>query len=156
MKKDSTMTIGCDLGDKTSEIAVLDELGELIERGKVKTSMPAFQKAFSKRPSSTIVIEVGTHSRWVSELLGKLGHDVIVANARQVHLIFAGKSKSDAADAEILARLGRVDPKLLAPIQHRGVDRQYDLAIIRARDVAVRSRTQLLTFSMAKGSILRP
>ena len=36
-------------------------------------------------------------------------------------------------DAEQLARLTRVDPKLLAPIRHRGAEAPAELAVIRGR-----------------------
>ena len=42
------------------------------------------------------------------------------------------------------ARLGRFDPELLAPIRHRSEQSQHDLAVVRARDALVRSRTLLI------------
>jgi transposase len=52
--------------------------------------------------------------------------------------------KNDRMDAEQLARLARVDPKLLSPIQHRGPEAQADLAVIRARMTLVDARTELI------------
>jgi transposase len=52
--------------------------------------------------------------------------------------------KNDRMDAEQLARLARVDPKLLSPIQHRGPEAQGDLAVIRARAALVDARTELI------------
>jgi transposase len=69
---------------------------------------------------------------------------VIVANPRRVRLISANDSKNDSVDAELLARLGRVDPKLLSPITHRGQEAQKDLVLLRNRDGFVRARTQLI------------
>jgi len=80
----------------------------------------------------------------VAALLGELGHRTIVANPRRVQLIAKGKSKSDRVDAELLARLGRVDPQLLSPIQHRGTQAQLDLALVRGRAVLVETRTKLI------------
>jgi transposase len=80
----------------------------------------------------------------VSELLRELGHRVTVANPRRVQLISESDSKSDRTDAELLARLGRADVKLLAPVEHRGRSAQTDLAVAKARDVLVRSRTKLV------------
>ena len=73
-----------------------------------------------------------------------LGHEVIVANPRRTRLIGASSNKSDRLDAETLARLARVDPKMLFPIQHRGETAQADLAVIRARAGMVESRTALI------------
>jgi transposase len=91
-----------------------------------------------------IAIEVGTHSPWVSRILEECGHEVLVANARKVRLIYANKRKSDKLDAENLARLARLDPKLLYPLKHRGEDFQAHLALIRSREALVGSRTQLI------------
>jgi transposase len=87
---------------------------------------------------------VGTHSPWVSRLLEECGHEVLVANARKVRLIYGKGRKTDKLDAESLARLARVDPKLLYPLKHRGEDSQAHLALIRSREALVGSRTQLI------------
>jgi len=81
-----------------------------------------------------VALEVGTHSRWVQQELSALGHEVIVANARQVRLIHQGRSKSDKLDAEKLARLARVDVRLLSPVRHRSEQTQAELAVLRSRD----------------------
>jgi transposase len=80
----------------------------------------------------------------VSRLLADCGHEVLVANPRKLALITQNDSKDDPVDAELLARLGRVDPQLLSPIEHRGAQAQADLAVIRARDAVVAARTQLV------------
>jgi transposase len=80
----------------------------------------------------------------VSRLVTRLGHEAVVANPRRVRLIAANDSKCDRLDAELLARLGRLDPNLLAPIVHRGLQAQRDLVLLRARDGLVRARTQLI------------
>jgi transposase len=80
----------------------------------------------------------------VSRLLKQFGHEVIVANARQVKLISASSRKDDRLDAQTLARLARVDPNLLRPIQHRGEKAQMDLMVIRVRAGLMEARTQLV------------
>ena len=91
-----------------------------------------------------IAIEVGTHSPWASRVLEECGHEVLVANARKLRLIYANKRKTDEIDAENLARLARLDPKLLYPLKHRGEDSQAHMAIIRSRQALVGCRTQLV------------
>jgi transposase len=142
MKKSITSTIGCDLGDKESEIFVL-HADETVERARVKTTKGSLRKFFQRAPTH-VVIEVGGHSRWVSELLGELGHRVTVANPRRVRLIAESDSKTDRTDAELLARLGRADVALLSPVRHRGRQAQAELAAVKARDVLVASRTRLV------------
>lgn len=146
MGKSNRVFVGCDLGDKQSDYCVLDSRGRVVEEGRVQTKPAAFSKKFKELPPSRFVIEVGTHSRWVAELLPKHGHEVIVANARQVKLIWKRSSKTDRSDAQWLARLGRADLTLLAPVHHRSRAAQRDLAVLKARDILIRSRTQLVNF----------
>lgn len=143
MAEGITETIGCDLGDKRSELCILLFDGTVQRPEPLKTTRKDFTKFFA-RPRAHVVIEVGTHSRWVSELLRKLGHQVTVANPRRVKLIWQAKCKTDARDAELLARLGRADPQLLSPIEHRGSEAQADLAVVKSRDLLVRTRTKLI------------
>ena len=90
-----------------------------------------------------MALEIGTHAPWISRLLSELGHEVIVANARQVRLIGESRKKDDRLDAQTLARLARIDPELLCPVKHRSAQAQADLAVIRARAGLVRARTGL-------------
>ncbi len=140
----STITIGLDVGDRWSEVCVLDAGGTVRSTRRVRTTAPALEQWFGAQPGSRVVLEVGTHSPWVSRLLTSLGHEVLVANAYQLRLIYASPRKSDRVDAETLARLGRLDPALLKPIRHRGAQAQADLAQLRARDCLVRARAQLI------------
>jgi transposase len=141
------MTAGLDLGDKYSYLCLIDTVsGEVIEEGRLRTTSEALRRRFSseQRPLR-IAIEAGTHSPWVSRLLEQeCGHEVLVANARKLRLIYANKRKTDEIDAENLARLARMDPKLLYPLKHRGEEGQAHLAIIRSRQALVSCRTQLV------------
>lgn len=144
MAEHLTETAGVDLGDKYSDVCVLDEDGEVVERARVRTTQAGVERFFLRSEPMLVVMEVGTHSPWVSRLVEELGHTVLVANPRRVRLIAESQHKRDAADAELLARLGRVDPKLLSPIEHRSSAAQSDLAMIRSRAAMVRARTTLV------------
>jgi transposase len=139
-----TLTIGLDLGDRNSWYCVLDEAGHIQEEQRVRTTVKAMQEVFGAMPRSRIALETGTHSPWISRLLRQWGHEVIVANARKVRLIGESRKKDDRLDAQALARLARVDPKLLCPVKHRSAQAQADLTVIRARAGLVRSRTSLV------------
>jgi transposase len=110
----------------------------------VRTTPAGMRAFFTSRAPAHVVLEVGAHSRWVSQLLTALGHRVTVANARRVKLISESYSKDDPHDSELLGRLGRVDVELLAPIQHRKPQAQADLATAKARDTLVATRTKLV------------
>src|SRR5215216_1677684 len=140
------MTAGLDLGDKYTYLCLIDtENGEVIEEGRLRTTPQALRRRFdSEQEQLKIAIKVGTHSPWVSRLLKECGHEVLVANARKIRLIYGSGRKSDKLDAQKLARLARLDPELLYPIEHRGEDSQAHLALIHSREALVRSRTQLI------------
>lgn len=133
-------TIGIDLGDRYSHGCRVDRWGDVAERFRFPTTRAGLAQAFEGRAPARVVLEVGTHSPWLSRDLKDLGHEVIVANAREVQSITRSDRKNDAADAEQLARLGRVDPKLLRPIDHRSEDTQRDRALLAVRDRLVRMR----------------
>jgi transposase len=138
------LTVGLDLGDRNSWYCVLDETGRIVMEQKVSTTPKALQVALGGMPSSRIALETGTHSPWVSRLLSKLGHEVIVAHARNVRLIGESRRKDDRLDAQTQARLARIDPELLSPVKHRSAKAQADLTVIRARAGLVRARTALV------------
>jgi transposase len=144
-KEHPHMTAGLDIGDKYSYLCLIDTVsGEVMQEGRLRTSPEAFRRRFASEPLLRIAIEAGTHSPWASRVLEECGHEVLVANARKLRLIYANKQKTDEVDAENLARLARVDPKLLYPIEHRGEESQAHMALIRSRQALVGCRTQLV------------
>lgn len=144
MSKYSTV-IGIDLGDKFNLFHVVSqEDGELLEDGRVKCTEDGMRAFFAQREPALVAIEAGTHSPWVSRLAEEAGHEVIVANPRKVRAIYDNERKCDKIDAEMLARIARMDPELLKPVKHRGKKAQADLAVLRTRDAAVATRTKLI------------
>jgi transposase len=78
------LTIGLDLGDRWSWYCVLDEAGEVVLEQRVASTPKAMKEVFGGMPRSRLALETGTHSPWVSRVLSELGHEVIVAHARNV------------------------------------------------------------------------
>lgn len=136
--------VGLDVGDRHTHYCVLDLDGAVVAEGVAATREPSLRLQFEGKPRLRIALEVGTHSPWVSRLLMALGHEVLVANPRKVRLISENDSKRDRADARLLARLAQVGPVLLSPIHHRSAKVQTDLAVVRAREVAVQTRTKIV------------
>ena len=143
-KQDGRLTIGLDVGDRSSFYCVLDEAGDVLLEQKVSTTPKAIREIFGAMPRSRIALETRTHSPWMSRLLSELGHETIVAHARNVRLIGESRRKDDRFDAMTLARLVRIDPQLLCPVKHRSAEAQADLTVIRARAALVRARTMLV------------
>lgn len=146
-------TIGLDVGERWSVVCVVSGEGAVVDRFRVATQAVQLSRRLSGVPAR-VVLEVGTHSPWISRLLEGLGHEVLVANARRMRRVGQGEYKSDEIDAELLARVGRLDPNLLRPIEHRGEQAQRDRMLIQSRDVLVRTRTQLITTVRGLGKAL--
>lgn len=144
MRDRNAAFVGCDIGDKFTELCVVDQTGAVIEARQVRTTKPALVHAIQKHRPARVVIEAGTHSRWVEEALSAAGHEVVVANPRQIQLIWKRKKKTDRSDANLLARLARIDVELLAPVHQRSRKAQVDLAVLRSRDLLVAVRTRLV------------
>jgi transposase len=136
--------VGLDISDKQGTFVVLGEDGRVVEEGKVAMTPTGLARCFGERESCRIALETGTHSPWSSRSLTTLGHEVIVANARQLPLIFRNNRKNDRLDALSLAKLARLDPELLHPIRHRSAQAQEDLAVLHSRDALVTSRSALI------------
>lgn len=144
MQAQAKVVIGLDVGDRYTYVAVVDEVGDLIEESRIRTTEEAIRRRFEAEAPARVALEVGTHSPWMSRQLEHVGHEVLVANARRLRFIYDSDNKSDRTDAEALARVARLDPKLLSPIRHRGREAQQHLAVVRARDVVVGARTALI------------
>lgn len=114
MDQSTSITAGLDLRDRYGQLCLIDaESGEVIEEGRLSTNPKALKRRFSgSEPMRVAAIEAGTHSPWVSRLLKRCGHEVLVANARKLRLIYGEGHKNDRLDAENLARLARLDPRL--------------------------------------------
>src|SRR5215212_2717767 len=139
------ITIGFDLGDRKSRTCEVDARGQVGREDVVATTPEGIAAYFGGRERCRVVIEVGTHSPWISRQLEALGHEVVVANPAALYGGRARRKKrNDRMDAEFLGRQGRADVKLLYPVQHRGVRAQEHLELIRARDQLVRARTKLV------------
>lgn len=138
-------TIGLDLGDKKHAICVLNEDGEIIDERTITNHRESLRRLSLKYPGARIAHEVGSHSPWISRFLKELGHEVIVANPRKLRAIYASDRKSDRNDARMIARIARMDPQLLYPVQHGSEGAQRDLLQIKLRDNLVRQRVDIIS-----------
>jgi transposase len=137
--------MGLDVGDRTSHYCVLDEeTGEILGEGAVATTRGGLRDLLAELPRMRVVQETGGHSPWISVLVEESGHESVVAQASRVRLIYGSHNKCDRVDAEMLARLGRVDRRLLSPVKHRGLAAQRHRAQLKAREQLVRTRAALV------------
>jgi transposase len=138
------LTVGVDLGDQWSHYCILGLEGETLAEGQVRSTPQDVTEFFEALNAARVVMEVGTHSAWVREIVCGHGHEVLVANPRLMEGSKRRKRKNDRIDANKLARLGRVDPQSLHPMQHRCAEVRQDLVMLRARDALVAARTELI------------
>lgn len=140
----ANVTVGLDLGDRTSRVCAVRGDGVCVAEATIPTTRSGLARFFAERGPWCVVLEVGTHSPWVSRDLATLGHDVVVANPSALYGARRRRKRNDRLDAEFLARQGRADRQLLHPIQHRTVQAQQHLELVRARDQLVQTRTKLI------------
>lgn len=144
------LTIGFDISDRTVAYCELNAAGEIVAEGTLKLTRVELWRYVSKKPAGTrIAMETGTHSHWIREEVEAAGHEAIVANARELAAVTGRSRRTDGQDARQLARLARVDPALLNPVELRRTLEQADLFVIRARAVLVEARTMLINFARA-------
>jgi transposase len=137
--------IGIDLHKTSSQVCILTEDGELIER-RIKTDKECFDKLFAAKPTARILVEASTESEWCARHLESLGHEVIVAdpNFAPMYATRDRRIKTDKRDARALCeacRLGAYRPA------HRTSDRQRDVkAHLLVRETLVRTRSKYISF----------
>jgi transposase len=140
--------IGIDVHKRESQICLLAEGGELIER-RILTEPARFTAVLGGRPPARIVIEASTDSEWVARCLESLGHEVIVAdpNFAPMYATRTRKVKTDRRDARALA-----DACVLGAYRraHRLSDRQRHVrGRLLVRDALVRTRTRYISLIRA-------
>ena len=144
-------TLGLDIGDRKSSLCLISAAGRVLEEDEVATTKDALGTLFGRLDPCRVVIEACGHVHWIAELAGLEGHEVIVANPRELRLISQSDRKTDRNDALTLARLGRVDPELLRPVKLRGESCRASRALLHTRDQLVRTRTKLV--ALVRGQV---
>src|SRR2546428_8419150 len=89
----TNLTIGVDLGDRYSELYVVDAAGAGVETGRVRTTVAGLGQWFGGRVPARGGLEAGAHSPWASRGLQRLGHEVLVANPRKLRARHANDSQ---------------------------------------------------------------
>lgn len=141
------VTIGLDLSDRSFQFCELNAQGEIVREGQLKLDRPVLRKYLAAQAKARVALETGGQSAWVKQVIEELGHEAVVANARELQAVTGRSHRTDHQDARQLARLARVDRELLNPVKLRGARQQADLFVIRARALLVEVRTMLINFA---------
>jgi transposase len=154
MKKNNTpvsaipeLTIGLDLSDRSFQFCELNAQGEIVNEGQLKLDRATLRKYLAAQAQARVALETGGQSAWVKQVIEELGHEAVVANARELQAVTGRSHRTDHHDARQLARLARVDRELLNPVKLRDGQQQADLFVIRARALLVEVRTMLINFA---------
>ena len=139
-------TLGIDVGDRRSSYCLLAASGESLGESDVATTSEALSSLFQGSEACRVVLEACGHVHWIARLASEAGHEVVVANPRELRLISQSGRKNDRNDARTLARLGRADVELLRPVKLRGEDCRTSRSVLHARDLLVRTRAKLVNF----------
>ena len=135
---------GIDLHQDKSEVCILGEDGEVMEKTRLATTRRALGRYFDGKQRMRVVMEASGSSPWVSRLVAKSGHEVVVCSPRRVKLIAESTLKTDEVDAEILARLVRIDPGFLGSVTHRREEAQLLRSKLTVRSSLVEARTKMI------------
>jgi transposase len=140
--------IGLDLHKRESQLCILTEEGEVIER-RIATTRESFAAVLGHRSRARVLLEASTESEWVARHLEALGHEVIVAdpNFAPMYATRSRRVKTDRRDARTLAEACRQGTFRRA---HRLSEaRRHVRAELAVRDALVRTRTRYVALIKA-------
>lgn len=131
--------VGLDLHKKRTEMAVLDENGQVVDRGELehgdKAEMGEYFRSIGRDGIATL--EATRNWYWMVELLEECGLSVKLASPLKVRLIAEAKVKTDKIDAWTLAHLERTGFLPEAYIPSREVRDQRELLRYRLALVGI-------------------
>jgi transposase len=136
-----TRWVGIDLHRRRSQIAIIDELGELTISKRVPTARETITELLGSPDGTHVALEATYGWEWLAELLEDAGYDVHLAHPLRTRAIAAARVKTDAVDAKTLAHLlrtGLLPEAYIAPPELRDLRE-----LLRHRVVLVRLRTSV-------------
>jgi len=141
-------TIGLDLHKRESQLCILTEDGELIER-RISTSRAEFSAVFAGRPNSRVLLEASTESEWVARHLESLGHRVVIADPgfAPMYATRSSRVKTDKRDARTLCDALRLGA--FRPIHRVSEPQRHVRSELAVRDALVRTRTRYVAIIKA-------
>lgn len=136
---------GFDVASKGSFLYVRDRRGNKVEGKEIATNRRGISEAFRKYRGKKIIvaIETGGSTRWIYDLLMKMGIEVYVVNPNKVKAIADSKRKTDKIDAKILSELLRIDA-LPERVYMPEDDDRYLRDLMQARQAIIKGYTNLM------------
>ncbi len=123
-------------------LAVLDRFGSLAVKARISTRDPErLLEALAPFRPLEVVVETCPFWPWIHDLLVPAGIGFHLAHAKELRAIATAPQKSDAVDAELLARM--LLSGLIPEAYPRPIPQREHLRLIRHRAALVRQRTRL-------------
>ena len=144
------LTLGLDLGARSTQVCALAPDGSRIEERSIKTTKQSIESLLERFRGARVVLEASTSARWIDALARSRGHETVVANPRNIPIVTASVRKCDRNDARLLAELGQVKPHLLSPVRLRSDRYQRVRTMLFARSLLVKNRTSLINMVRAE------
>ncbi len=135
---------GIDVHQKSSQVTVVDDEGEMLERASIPTTRAGLERWFGHRPPMRILLEASGSSPWVVRVLRELGHEVGGVDPRRIRLVAESTLKTDRIDADTLAELARLKLRLRTLVWQRGEGTQRQRGHLRVRRALVESRARFI------------
>lgn len=141
--------IGFDLHKQDSQLCTLSLNGELLREIRIRTSASSLRDELATAPRSRIVVEAGTESEWVAQLLEEMGHEVVVAdpNYAPMYATRTRKIKTDKRDARALAEASRLG--IYRPAHRCSEAQRHIKGMLSTRENLVRSRAKQISLCRA-------
>lgn len=138
---------GLDVACKGSFVYVKDKKGIKVESGEIVTTRKGLKSFFDKYVDKKIIVavEASGSTRWIYDLLTRMGIDVYVVNPNRVKAIAESKCKTDKIDAKILSELLRIDGLPERVIMAQGQNRELR-DLIQARFQVIKGYTNLMNY----------
>jgi transposase len=125
---------------KYSYVAVVDELGEIIEETRIENSRESLERFASKYQGAKAVIEATSNYRFIYDILEKY-MEVKLAHPYKTRAIAEARIKNDKLDAKMLAHLLRANLIAESYVPPKEVRELRDLT--RTRKALIEDRNRL-------------
>ena len=154
---DASRWVGIDLHRRRSQIAIVDEHGELTGSRRIANDRDTFLELLGDPAGGQthVALEATYGWEWLAELLEEAGYDLHLAHPLRTRAIAAARVKTDAIDARTLAqrlRAGMLPEAYIAPRELRDLREllRHRATLTRMRS-AVKNRVHAI---LAKHGIL--
>lgn len=139
-----------DLHLRYSQIRIVSEEGQVVYDRRILTTTEALREVFAGRAAMRVLLESGTESEWVAQVVERCGHDVVVADPNY-ELMYGARSRRIKTDRRDVAALAEANRCGIFRRAHRVSTTQRQCRReLRIREQLIRVRTQAINLLRAQ------